>query len=289
MVDPLYRMLSRRAMSDVPCEAFMLVGLFFALSAWRRLLSGCGGRSAWIQMSAAGVCAGLSIASKLSGTLTLMVIGALGLLALLVRAGGLAKLSYFAAGLLAAMLALVVFLLLDPFLTAHPPRALPPQLARIDRMGLAERARFMRDLRLDVAAGQKERFAHNALNGPYDKLSTTAVQGFGRFGPLGPSHTDSTKRYDWTQDWGAVVWLPLVAAGCFWAWRRGRAQANAGEPPTAWAVLVYFTVALGVVSIYVPLAWDRYFLSIQAPSILIAAGAVAALASRLLEAGAESV
>ena len=108
------------------------------------------------------------------------------------------------------------------------------------------------------------------------------MQGFGRFGLFGPRHSDSTRRYDWAQDRGAVVWLPCVVAGAAWAWSHGRRQLGRGEPPTAWAILVEAAVALAAVTAYLPLAWDRYYLPLQPGSALLAAGAVVAGAERLL-------
>ena len=46
-------------------------------------------------------------------------------------------------------------------------------------------------------------------------------------------------------------------------------------------MLVQFGVALPVVTAYLPMAWDRYLLPIQAPAALLAAGAVVAAAGRL--------
>src|SRR5262249_34935869 len=116
---------------------------------------------------------------------------------------------------------------------------------------------------------------------PAERTAAVIVQGFGRFGPFGPSHSDSTRRFDAAQDWGAVLWAPWVAAGAVWSWRKGRAQSLAGEPPTAWAVLVQFGVALAVVTAYIPMAWDRYYLPLQAPAALLAAGALVGVAGRI--------
>jgi 4-amino-4-deoxy-L-arabinose transferase-like glycosyltransferase len=282
--DPLYRLHARRAMSDVPCEAFLLAGLFFALWAWKRVLDGRTGAGAWLSGDAAGVCAGLSLLSKLSGALALMVMAAWVVLAAAVRPGwgrvvraGLVLAS-------AVVVSALTFVALNPFLTAHPPGSLPPAVAGVERLSMPERAQRMAELRLDVATGQKKLFPHNAMHTAWDKVSVTAVQGFGRFGPFGPALSDSTKRYDWSQDRGALLWLPWVAAGVVWAAGRGRAQARAGDPPTAWAVLIHFAVALGVVTAYLPLAWDRYFLPLQAPSALLASGAAVALLDGLARA-----
>ena len=80
-----------------------------------------------------------------------------------------------------------------------------------------------------------------------------------------------------------MVWLPWVA-GRGVSGRRPRVarSVEAGEPPTAWAVLVHFAVAFAVVTLYLPMAWDRYLLPIQAPAALLAAGVAVAAAGRLV-------
>jgi hypothetical protein len=120
---------------------------------------------------------------------------------------------------------------------------------------------------------ERTRFTEDALRTPIDRLKAVAVQGFGRFGPFGPSHSDSTRRFDSQQDWGALIWGPWVALGLIWAVARGREQLREGMPPTAWAVLVQAVVAIAVVSAFIPLAWDRYYLPVEAGCALVASGA----------------
>ena len=284
-VNPLYRMLARRAMSDVPCEAFLLSGLFLGLWAWRRWLSGRTHGRAWSAVTAAGMCAGLALLCKLSGALTLMVLAAWAVVGALLR-GRVASLPGLTlATLLASAVAAATFVALDPYLTAHPSGPLPPAIAELDRATLIERARRLPELRVQVAAEQQDLFPHNALRSPRDKAATALVQGFGRFGLLGPAHSDSTRRYDLSQDWGALFWLPLVLTGALVARAAGRDQRARDEPPMSWALLVHFLVALVVVTTYLPLAWDRYFLSLQAPASLLAAGAVVAGVRRLAHTG----
>ena len=187
-----------------------------------------------------------------------------------------------AMALMAACSALI-FVALDPYLTAHPVQVLPEPIAEIRRLGLVERAFKMAVLRVEMADGQRIKNQHNAMNSAYDKITTTAVQGFGRFGPFGPRADDSTIRYDFAQDRGGMIWLPWVLAGAIWAWFAGREQSKSGEPPTAWALLIYFIVSLTVVTTYLPLAWNRYFLPIQAPSALLAASAAVAIVSRIYD------
>ena len=71
-----------------------------------------------------------------------------------------------------------------------------------------------------------------------------------------------------------MLWLPLVAVGAVSAWLRGREQRRRGEPPTSWAVLMMAAVALVAVAMFIPLAWDRYFLPIQPGAVLLASAAL---------------
>ena len=269
-INPLYRMHARRAMSDVPCEAFMLLALFFALWSWTRWLQGRRWWIAWLGDLAAGLCAGLALLSKLSGTLVLMVIAVWTVLGLAARTSFWRKAGKGGSALLVPIAALLVFITLNPYMTAHPTKALPPGLAAVNMLSMRERAETMFRLRLKVAADQQRMFPHNALFAAREKIAVAAVQGFGRFGPFGPTRNDSTIRYDRAQDWGACVWLPLVLVGALVSAARGWSERRAGRSPTSWALLVYWLVALAVVTAYLPMAWDRYQLPIQAPSALLA-------------------
>ena len=53
-----------------------------------------------------------------------------------------------------------------------------------------------------------------------------------------------------------------------------------GTPPTAFALLVWAFVSWAVVAAYLPLAWDRYLLPIQAPNALLAAVGLSVLWDR---------
>jgi hypothetical protein len=191
------------------------------------------------------------------------------------------RLAFVPIALVTVVIAGLTFVALNPFLTAHPRGPLPPQIAAVSRLEFGSRVRMLFAHRVNVAREQRVLFPHNALNTPLEKLAVAAVQGFGRFGPFGPRKDDSTKRFDRSQDWGATLWLPWVAAGLVWALARGRRQCAAGEPPTAWAIAVAAVVAALVVTAYLPLAWDRYLLSLQPGSALLAAGVAVAAAEGL--------
>src|SRR5262249_13964408 len=64
MANPLYRSHSRRAMSDVPAEAFVALALWLGLWVWREALEGRLKPTRWLAAVAAGVCAGLAVLCK---------------------------------------------------------------------------------------------------------------------------------------------------------------------------------------------------------------------------------
>ncbi len=281
ITNPLYRLHAHRAMTDVPTEALtsvcLALALYASVRAWSR-------RAAWSSLAAfafAGLAAGLSILCKFNGLLALMVIGAWSGLGLLGR--GLTwktRLTFVLGGLLTLVMAFATFLLLNPALTAHPrghreTDQVPPDST------VSTRIRAMLRIRLDNAQHQKRSMSHNAMVTPGDKLSVLAVQGFGRFGPFGPGKSDSTVRYQLAQDWGLILWLPLVLYGAYASARLGFGQLRNGQAPTALALLIWAVVAWGVIGAYLPMAWDRYLLPIQAPNALLASVGAVDLGSRL--------
>jgi 4-amino-4-deoxy-L-arabinose transferase-like glycosyltransferase len=282
IINPLYRLHARRAMADVLVEAFLLVCLALMLWVWKRTLAGRGGPANVIAAILAGVAAGLSPLAKLNGGLTLVIIVAWTLFTLgLPRFPLGRRLAFARAALVSAIVAVLTFVALNPFLTAQPTGPLPPHVAAIAGRGFWARVRMLVVQRVEVSRSQVVNFPHNALTGPRDKIAVAAVQGFGRFGPFGPRHSDSERRYDWVQDWGAPLWLPWVGAGFVWALVHGRRQYLSGEPPTAWAIALQAVVAAAVVVAYLPMAWDRYLLPLQAGSALLAAAVAVAAVDRL--------
>jgi 4-amino-4-deoxy-L-arabinose transferase-like glycosyltransferase len=283
-INPLYRMHARRAMSDVPTEFFILSTAVVALWAWRRTLAQGWGVGPALVGLAAGALAGLALLSKLSGGLALIIVAAWALLAaVLPRFPLRRKLGVAASSLIAGGIAFLTFVALNPFMFAHPKALLPRQraLAGLAALGLEGRARELIQHRLRVPREQQLIFPDDALRTPLDKVAAVAVQGYGRFGPLGPRLSKSWIRFDREQDWGALIWIPWVGLGVLWAWEKGRRQLGDGEPPTAWALLVQAAVTLTVVTAFLPLAWDRYYLSLQPGAALLAAGAVVAAVDAL--------
>ncbi len=279
MINPLYRMHARRAMSDVPAEALILASLAVGLWGWSRLMSGRGMtplRGIAALGIGSGILAGLATLSKLNGSLACFILGGWAILAVVLSGPRVrAKAAVVAATMVAGAASFATFVALNPFLTAHPRGPIDPRLAPVVRMSFGERVRAVAEHRVAVSARADEQFPIHALKTLPAKVEAVAVQGFGRFGPLGPRRgTNSEIRYDWRQDWGAVFWLPVVLMGFVAAWSRGREQARGDEPPTAWAIAVQAGIALAVVTAFIPLAWDRYFLSIQPGATLLGSAAL---------------
>jgi Dolichyl-phosphate-mannose-protein mannosyltransferase len=322
ILNPLFRLHAHRAMSDVPSETFMLVTLWLELWAWRGAWSGRIGLVAWLLTLLAGLAAGLALLSKFNGFLALMVIGIWSGAALFTPGLFWArKLTITGGAILTGVVALALFVALNPFMTARPTGALPPELQLVSKqlrpdliaqlramsnLNLGQRFRRLVDRRLEVSKGQQLGFPHNALSDLGEKIKVFAVQGFGRFGLLGPSGSalptgkmakkrgphdwapfgpiasDSTVRYDIRQDWGLIVWAPMVLIGLIQTVRLARRQFRAGEPPTAIALILWATITCVVVTSYLPMAWDRYLLPPQSVNALLAALALSAIYDRVV-------
>jgi 4-amino-4-deoxy-L-arabinose transferase-like glycosyltransferase len=271
-INPLYSLHAHRAMSEAGCEAFLLVAVALGLLAWKSLLARGPIVPSLLLLIAAGCSAGLSILSKFNGILALFSL--VGWTCLALALPGMprpAKLGLCAGTGGAIMTAWAVFVALNPFMTAHPPGNLPADLRAIAELSAWQRFRFLVEHRGQVSSDQQDMFAHNALHSFCDRAGVVLVQGFGRFGPLGPRKSDSTRRYDLRQDWGALLWLPVVLAGLITAVRLGKQQHRQSQAPTGWALVVWSALSLLVVTVYLPMAWDRYQLPIQAPAALLAA------------------
>jgi len=276
MLNPLYCLHARRAMSDVPAESLILANLAVGLWAWKRLLAHEGTLRPLLGLIfGSGILGGLATLSKLNGSLSGFVLVGWALLAIFLPGfRWRAKWSFLSATCLSGVVSFATFAALNPFLFAHPQGIIDSRLAPIASMGFLDRVKVVADHRVSVSNLAQSSFPADALSTPLEKLSTVLVQGFGRFGHFGTrGWTDSTIRFDWEQDRGALIWLPWVVTGFWFALARGRAQLLAGQPPTAWAVVVQAGISLVIVTAFIPLAWDRYFLSIQ-PSMALA-GAIA--------------
>ncbi len=237
------------------------------------------GRSAFdrpCSPSLAGIAGGLAVLAKLNGGLCLMTVAlwlaGLGFLRPTTKTAIVAGLC--AVVLLSASLA--TFVALNPFVTARPESfgGLPLMAPMPPHQSIPERLQVVVLHRIEVSHQGQKGFPRDALRTPTEKMAALAVQGFGRFGPLGPSHSDSTRRFDAIQDRGAFVWLPVVLIGLCVATVSGVRRVREGKIPVSWAFVAQFLLAILVVGSFLPLAWDRYFLSIQPPSCLMGATAL---------------
>ena len=289
---PLFRMHARRAMGDAPCEALVLLTACAGLWAWRSVLSGRWklGRAAAASVLA-GALGGLAVLAKLNGGLGLIVVAVWALLGALLPGSSLRIKATLLVGLvLNGATAFAAFTLMNPTMTARPAGPFPnAAMEELAARGLYGRASAIVNHRLVVSRAQREMFTQNALPDLPEKLRAVVVQGFGRFGPLGPSHSNSPIRYDWASDRFALVWFPLVMLSLAWALRRGLAEFREGRPPTAWAVAAQYAATFLTVWLYIPLAWDRYYLPLQAVGALLVAGAAVALYDRVRGSGVAPV
>jgi hypothetical protein len=251
--------------------------LAVGLWAWKHLLSGDRVlRPALGLVVGSGILCGLATLSKLNGALGGLILGSWALLAIpLPGFPWRSKPVYVLATVACGCVSFVTFAALNPFLFAHPSVSVDAKMQSIARLGFLDRVKVVADHRVNYSARQQLGFPKDALTTPLAKIEAMVVQGFGRFGHFGTrGWTDSTIRFDWDQDRGALAWLPWVLLGLMLALWRGHRQLLTKQPPTAWAVVAQAGVALVVVTAFIPLAWDRYFLSIQPGFALLGAFAV---------------
>jgi 4-amino-4-deoxy-L-arabinose transferase-like glycosyltransferase len=274
MVNPLYELHARRAMSDVYAESLILATAAVGLWGWKRIMGGSVRVLLWLGIgSVSGILGGLATLSKLNGALGELILVAWAVLAVVLpKISWDRKAAVLSATILSGLVSLATFAALDPMLFAQPTPPIHPSIEPIARLGFLARARVIADHRVNVSDRGMNLFPNDALPSIRDKVAAVIVQGFGRFGPIGPrGRTDSTVRFDSRQDRGAFVWLPLVGFGLIAACLSGLRQFRRGEPPTAWCVVIQASLASLVVTLFIPLAWDRYFLSIQ-PGFAVLAG-----------------
>jgi hypothetical protein len=178
--------------------------------------------------------------------------------------------------------ALAVAVALNPYLTAKPAKLVAGIEPALVSKNVWERFLNQVDVRLAISNNQKKNYAPDALVHVHDRAGVILVQGFGRFGPFGPRAADSRVRYDLSQDWGTVLWLPFVCFGLYQTALLGLAQLRAGRPPAALVAVVWAIISWVVVTLYLPMAWDRYQLPIQSGNALLAAVGVCAIWERLM-------
>jgi 4-amino-4-deoxy-L-arabinose transferase-like glycosyltransferase len=282
MLNPLYALHSHRAMSDVPCDAFMVSSLAVWLYLWARVWSRGSDVAVWVLPCLAGLLSGMALLCKLNGFIGLGIIAVWTVATWLApRLSTRRKLLLSIAAAITISVALGTAVALNPFLTARPAGRLVGDARILRLVGPWERFRYQIAFRQVVSNNQKTNFPHNALRDPLERAKVVLVQGFGRFGPFGPRGSDSTERYDLRQDWGAILWLPLVLLGLFQAVRLGLEQLREGRPPFALAIVLWAACAWTVVTLYLPMAWDRYQIPIESGNALLGALASTFLWERL--------
>src|SRR5262249_44822608 len=153
LINPLYRLHARRAMSDVPAEALVLATLAVALWGWRQALRG---RLRLVPSlataGATGVLGGLAVLAKLSGLLGMMVLASWVILgAVLPRFPIGRRVAVFGCAVLAGAGALATFVALNPLVTARPRGPLAPEQAALARQEPWRRIGTILAFRADVS------------------------------------------------------------------------------------------------------------------------------------------
>jgi len=272
MVNPLYRLHAHRAMSDVPCEAFVAIALGLALLSWKWAWSDRKPGECILISSLSGLAAGLALQCKFNAFLALMIVAAWTLIGLVATGLRLKhRLTIASGSIMTLAAALAVSLTLNPYLTARPRGFVSPQARHLLKKNPWQRFLFQVRHRVELSEDQQQTFPDDALHTLAERSEVAAVQGFGRFGPIGPTLSNSRVRFDLNQDFGAVFWAPLVLIGLVASIALGQSQWRAAAPPTGIALAVWTALAWLVVTVYLPMAWDRYLLPIQAVNALLAA------------------
>jgi 4-amino-4-deoxy-L-arabinose transferase-like glycosyltransferase len=288
MINPVYSLHAHRAMSDVPCESFMVTGLCAGLWAWKQAWSRGWGAALFLAAWLAGLCSGLALLCKFNGFVGLAImVGWMGLTWIAPGLPWIRKIAMTAVTMVTISTAVTVLVAMNPYLTAHPrltarqSRLLTPEGRVLFAQNPWQRFQAQVKLRRENSDYQQTKFARDALSRIPERVKVLFVQGLGRFGPLGPAESDSTVRFDVGQDWGLVLWAPLLVLGIVQSVRLGRSQFGSGLAPTGVALLIWVVVPWIVLAVYLPMAWDRYLLPIQSGHALLGGMAAVAIWDRL--------
>jgi 4-amino-4-deoxy-L-arabinose transferase-like glycosyltransferase len=293
-LNPLYLTHARRAMSDSFTECLVIasvaVGLWGCRAIWNR-------RHSWWTIGAIllgdSVLCGLAALAKLNGgiaaVITFALIAGTWILGLVARGRGVTRgarslsplpLVPPLVAIAVILVSFVVFVCLNPLMTARPelPANAPGQIYELAAMGPIARAEFLvqfrREWSRDALANQA--FRKDWLETFAERARMTVWEGFGRFSPFGPRDIRTreprpdTERFTDYHRISAMVWLPLVSWGILLALCQGWQVLRAGRPPLAWGLLLYLAASMAIVMFMIPLNWDRYYLPLQAPAILLA-------------------
>ena len=258
-IHPLFRTHARRSMADIPTE----MGVALALLAFMPIVGKQ--KPAWRMVILGGIATGLAASSKLNGLLAGIVLIAWALAGIEQNRN---RIRGIVCMLLAGIIGATFFILLNPFFYSYPQGIKDPSLNTISEMGLWGRIKFVIDHRVGVSSQGQKSFPNDALTTIPDKAKALVVQGFGRFSPFGPRPDDSRIRYEFRQDGSALIWLPLVIFGAVVAFR------DTGKYQNGRLILIYWICSIIVVGSFLPLAWNRYYLPIVIPSIILASGGI---------------
>lgn len=182
-------------------------------------------------------------------------------------------------------------------------------------MGFVQRLRWLPEFRMNWSRdaldnAQVNRFDDWRLRSLGARIRAVVWQGFGRYSLLG------RRRRNWSHEltdpntaekvelfasclwphrhantgrpgaetkrgfpclWPAVVFFPLTLWGLACMLRDGWRAWRSDRAPVVWGAALYVTANLASVPLYIPLAWDRYFLPVVSASALAIAYGVAAL------------
>ena len=148
------------------------------------------------------------------------------------------KLTIAGGAIVTAVVAFAVFVGLNPFMTARPPGPLRPDLQDARQPEHLAALRLSGEASFPVIRKSEDQLSRTTPSSrSLEKTEVFAVQGFGRFGLLGPSQSDSTVRFDRRQDWGAILWAPLVFYGLVTSIRLGVASTEPASrrPRSLWS------------------------------------------------------
>jgi hypothetical protein len=265
-----------------------VTGLWAGLWAWRRTWSRGWGGAAFLASWLGGVCSGLALSCKFNGFVGLaIIVGWLGLTWIAPGLPWIRKLAMTAVTMVTISTAVTVLVGMNPYLTAHP-RLTAYQSGLISPEGRAllaenpwQRFQSQVKLRRETSDYQRTKYPKDALFRIPERAKVLFVQGLGRFGPLGPAESDSTVRFEIRQDWGLILWAPLLVLGIVQSVRLGRGQLEARQAPTGAALLIWVVLPWIVLAVYLPMAWDRYLLPIQSGHALLGGMGAVAIWDRL--------
>lgn len=309
---PLYYTHARRAMSDDLTQALVLASLcaFITWVERRNQVSATINRDpvhrpsnigesliSFMLVVLSGTLGGLATGCKLNGVVapaTLLLSGfALTLAALATSTPKKGRRHVFGpivAGGGAFAAAAAVFVAVNPYFYAHPSvpqggahdavvwggrRRSPDQIAQMKDLAsqsFRERAWSLFNYRSQALDEGMDRFPHDALRRPRDRILPVLTQGLGRWTFLGR----------WIPaPWSALLFGAATAWGIVALATRGRRSDSIGALPSQWVVLVWGAVEVAMLLRGLTLDWDRYYLGIVAWGSVVAGLGVADAAGRL--------